>query len=467
MASHDTIQELSVQRNFRRYEDALAYILEAIDLEKTAKYKYDVATFDLDRVRRIVAHMGDPHAGMKMAHIAGTKGKGSTATVLADILSAHGLRTGLFTSPHLVDLRERIVIDGEMAPKPAMLALVNRLAPYVERERLRDKLDSPTFFEILTALGFAYFKDERVDCAVIEVGLGGRLDSTNVITPLVSVITTVDFDHTDKLGNTLAQIAGEKAGIIKPGVPVVVSPQRDEAMGVIAARAREVGAPLIALGVDAGAPSCAGIKPAKEIGRRGVRFSMRGTRGRYVDLFLGLLGEHQAVNAAVAIVAAEIMAEKGLFALKEDALRGALASARVPGRVEVISEKPVTVLDSAHNPVSARALRKTLEEYFTWRRLVLLIGMVKDKDIAGFLREIAPMAGVAVTTQVDNPRAADADSLRQAVKEVGFAGEVEAIPDPVAALRRAQALTGPQDLLCITGSFYLAGKMKELHEGTR
>jgi dihydrofolate synthase/folylpolyglutamate synthase len=452
-----------VQTTFSRYEDALAYILEAIDLEKTAKYKYDIATFNLDRVNRIMAYMGDPHRGLKMAHIAGTKGKGSTAIILAQILTAHGLRTGLFTSPHLVDLRERIVIDGEMIPKPALLALVNRLAPYVERERQKALLDSPTFLEILTALGFAYFKDETVDCAVIEVGLGGRLDSTNVITPLVSVITTIDFDHTDKLGNTLAQIAGEKAGIIKPGVPVVTSPQHDEAMQVIAAKARDLAAPLISPLV----PRPSSLAPRPSPGR-GLRFSVVGRRQRYDNLFLPLLGEHQAVNAGVAIVTAEILSEKGLFTLKEDALRRALQAVRVPGRVEVISEKPLIILDSAHNPVSARALRKTLAANFDYGKLVLLIGMVKDKDIPGFLREILPIAYAVITTQVDNPRAADAESLRQAVKDTGFKGDIVAIADPAAALLRGKKdLTGPRDLLCITGSFYLAGKIKELREGIR
>jgi dihydrofolate synthase/folylpolyglutamate synthase len=411
-----------------------------------------------------MAHMGHPHKGLQMAHVAGTKGKGSTATILARILTEHGLRTGLYTSPHLVDLRERFVIDGGLAPKEAVVSLVNRLSPYLERERERDRQDSPTFFEILTALGFAHFREEAVDAAVIEVGLGGRLDSTNVITPLVSVITTVDFDHTDKLGNTLTQIAGEKAGIIKPGVPVVSSPQHAEAMAVIEAKAREMNAPLTVLSEG---ERLHGVRVQTGAAERGVRFSLAGLRRRYEDFFLPMLGEHQAVNAGAAILAAEILEEKGLVRLDAEAVRRAVASTRVPGRIEVVSETPLTVIDTAHNPVSARALRKALGEYFSYEKLVLLIAMVRDKDIEGFLRVLAPLAGAVVTTQIENPRALDAESLRQAVERIGFAGKLEAHPDPPSALKRAQALTGPRDLLCITGSFYLAGKVKELTGGMR
>ncbi len=448
-----------MDKTFTRYEDALAYIFEAIDYEKTAKFKYDAVTFNLDRVRRFMAAVGNPHLGLKMAHVAGTKGKGSTATMLASVLTRHGLRTGLFTSPHLVDLRERFVVDGRLADKQAVVERVNRLVPYLEAERRRDRRDSPTFFEIITALGFSHFQAEAVDAAVIEVGLGGRLDSTNVITPLVSVITTIDFDHTDKLGNTLAAIAGEKAGIIKAGVPVVCSPQHDEALRVVLQKAQEMRSPLTLVGRDA---SLSGVAGATRSGRRGVRFSLTTGKQRYDDLFVPLLGEHQAVNAAAAVVTAEILQQKGLLQLRDDALRQALETVRVPGRVEVVSETPLIVIDTAHNPVSVRALCRTLASNLRFDRLVLLIAMVKDKDIAGFLREILPRAAAVVATKVDNPRAADAEYLRDEIVKLGFTGPTAALPDPREAFDRALSLTGPRDLLCVTGSFYLAGRVKEL-----
>ena len=234
-----------ITRSIQDYDDAMAFLLEFTDYEKVTKYKYDIATFSLDRVERLMGAVGGPHRAFRSVHVAGTKGKGSTGTMVQSVLTAAGFRTGLFTSPHLARLEERMTVDGEAIPEPELVEIVNELVAYTRKEREERPNESPTFFELVTAIGFRHFARRKVDFAVVEVGMGGRLDATNVLHPEVCAITRVDYDHVERLGGTLAKIAGEKAGIIKPGVPVICAPQEPEAMETIQRVSEERGAPLI------------------------------------------------------------------------------------------------------------------------------------------------------------------------------------------------------------------------------
>ncbi|MEW6354762.1 MAG: folylpolyglutamate synthase/dihydrofolate synthase family protein [Planctomycetota bacterium] len=442
---------------FASYDEVVQYLFSAINFEKVSKYSYDPATLNLKRERDLLASVGNPHEKQKFVHIAGTKGKGSTAILLASILSAHGLRTGLLTSPHLVHVEERITVDGEMMPKPRVIEVMNRLAPHIDAVRARNPREAPTYWEILTAVAFLHYFEERCDISVIEVGLGGRLDSTNVIMPGACVITRIDYDHTEKLGKTLAKIAGEKAAIIKDRVPVVVSPQPAEAYTVIESRARETRSELL--------HPCRVLSSinAEREGRPGILVSLEGRRRRYEDLFLPVIGEHQAENVATAVAAAEAIEAQGLVTLSADTVRECLSAVRIPGRIEIISHYPMVVLDCAHNVVSARALKRAITGRLRYDRMVLLMGMSMDKDVDGFLSEIVPLADRVIFTKVDNPRAADAHDLAERSRRLCPVA-VEAIPDPAEALAAAQRGLGKADLLCITGSFYLAGKIKELIE---
>ncbi|MDO8137465.1 MAG: Mur ligase family protein, partial [Candidatus Brocadiales bacterium] len=287
---------------FGSYEEALSFLFQAVDYEKLTKYKYQVPDFDLGRVERFLAEIGNPHLGLRVVHVAGTKGKGSTATMTAQFLKEAGLKVGLFTSPHLVHLEERIKIDGEMIPKEDVSRLLGYLRPYVERERKETPRLSSTFFEILTAMAFLYFKEQEVDWAVLEVGLGGRLDATNVITPRVSVITEVSFDHTDKLGSTLREIAWEKGGIIKEGVPVVSSAQSQEALITIQDICKKRHSTLYLVGRDIE------VLHLTSIPLYGFGCDIRTWRREYQGLRLPLLGEHQAHNCATALGAMEVLA---------------------------------------------------------------------------------------------------------------------------------------------------------------
>lgn len=437
------------------YDEAVEFLFSAINFEKVSKYAYDPATLDLKRERDLLASVGDPHERQNFVHVAGTKGKGSTASMLAAILSAHGLRTGLFTSPHLVHVEERIQIDGEMMPRQRLLEVMNELAPHVDHVRDCACKEAPTYWEILTAMAFLHYLEEKCDISVIEVGLGGRLDSTNVILPKVSIVTRIDYDHTDKLGTTLTQIAGEKAAIIKEGIPAVVSSQAPEARVVFENRARETGSDL------RGPCEAISVKDAERDMRPGIEVSLKGRLRDYPGLFVPVIGGHQAENVATAVAAAEVLEEQGLVKLSVEKMRCALHRLYIPGRIEVISRNPLTILDCAHNVVSARALRRAIQSRFAWERMVLLIGMSKDKDIDGFLQELAPMASRVVLTQVDMPRAADAYDLAERCRRMSHVS-AEAVLGPARALRTARRGLGESDLLCITGSFYLAGKIKEV-----
>lgn len=438
------------------------FLSQGPDLERlTPDNKCHLPRFNLERVERLLARAGSPQEGLKVVHVAGTKGKGSTAAMVARFLEEAGCRVGLFTSPHLIRLEERIKINGDTIPKEEVCRLLGRLKDYIEGERKRDINDSPTFFEILTALGLMYFSGSPpggVDWAVLEVGMGGRLDATNVVTPRVSVITEIGMDHTEFLGVTLRQIALEKAGIIKEGVPVVSSPGSEEALAVVEERCREKGAPHYLVGRDIEVTSVKGIP------LEGVECNIRTWAREYRGLRIPLLGNHQARNCACALGVMEVLAGEGSIKWSEETeekIRRALNHLRCPARIEVVSREPLTILDSAHNVPSMRALAETLKRDVPFKRLILVLGLARDKDIDGILREIVPLADELILTSSGYPRAAEPEHLGKKVMNL-FGRRSLIVVEAGEALEEAKKLAQPEDCICVTGSFYLAGRVMEV-----
>ena len=433
------------------YAQALDYLESLIRAPDQARRPYhDVK---LSRMRALLDRLRAPEAGLRCVLIAGTKGKGSTAVMVAGILRAAGLRVGLTVKPHLVDYRERIQIDGRMIARAELIRLVDAVRPAVEAGRA-DPWGPPTYVEATVAMALLAFQRARVDLAVVEVGIGGRLDATNTIDPIVSVITPVSYDHTELLGHTLTEIAREKAGIMRPGRPVVSAPQPPEAEAVIADAARRAGSPLTVVGREI---------PYDVVSSSldGVAARIRGRRGIY-DVEIPLLGRHQAANAATAVAAVEQLAAASVgrdcAASGPDAVRAGIAGVRWPARVELVARRPYTIVDVGHNPASMAALCDTLRELLGGRRLVVAFGMLATKDYRAVTALLAPLAAAVVTTRPDNPHALPAEELAAEVRR--YTAHVEAVDDRRAAVARARRLTGPDDVLVVTGSFYFVGEAR-------
>jgi len=403
----------------------------------------------LARMFHLLGLLGDPHRRLKTVLVAGTKGKGSTAVMIAGILRAQGLRVGLTVKPHLTDYRERIQLAGRMIPRAALATLVEQVRPAVEAGRALP-WGPPTYVETTVAMAFLYFAQQQVDLAVVEVGIGGRLDATNVLDPLVAVLTPISYDHTEILGATLTEIATEKAGIIRAGGRVAASPQPDEALRTIARASEAQHARLVLVGRDVEAR-------IEAVSLAGVRATIRGLRGTY-PIRLPLLGRHQGVNAATAIAAVELLADR-VGPVSAGAVRRGLAAVRWPARVELIDTRPYTIVDMGHNPASMAALRETLQELLGGRRLVLVFGMLETKDYRTVTAMIAPLADAVVTTTPDNPHALPAAVLAAEVRK--YTARVTALPDRRAAVEHGRALAGPEDVLVVTGSVYLVGEARE------
>lgn len=441
---------------FATYQEAIDFLFAMVDYEKLSSYKYSLPNFDLRGTERMLGSVGNPHKTMKLLHIAGTKGKGSTAIMAQSILTKCGYKTGLFTSPHLVDLEERMTIDGRMVPKDDVRRIMGTLRPYVDSIRREAPEQSPTFFELVTALGFCYFAEQKVDYGVIEVGMGGRLDSTNVIRPLVSIISHLDFDHVRQLGPTLDRIAWEKAGIIKPGVPVVCAPQRQDALAVIEKTCCERNAPLHLLGRDF---VLSDVESSLTDDQPHCCFTLRTPARLLRNVCMPLLGRHQASNAALAIRSVEILEETGECRLSEQILRDALAQVRCPARIEVIPGTPLVILDGAHNVAAMEALREVLVENLSGRRLFFVFGVARDKDVDGIIQRFAPLASGIAVTRSDSPRAVPSFVLLEKAKQVPHV-EVIGTEDAIAALEQAKKWARGNDVIIITGSLYLAGKLR-------
>ena len=415
----------------------------------------------LQNIQRLLAALGDPQGAYSSIHIAGSNGKGSTAAFLASILRAAGHRVGLYTSPHLLDFTERLRVDGQAATQAEVLALTAEVKAAAERvfgpapisgdpgPGTRDpgpggKAAYPTFFEFTTAMGFLHFARRAVRVAVVEVGLGGRFDATNVLDPLVAVITNVALEHTEYLGHTVAAIAGEKAGIVKPGGTVVTASTDPEALAVIEAACRGRGAALGRVQAEVTLAQAAN-------GLDGQRFTATTPTRTYGDLWIPLLGAHQVVNAATALLAAEHLERRGL-ATGEDAVRRGLGGARWPGRLQIVGRDPLLTLDGAHNPAGAAALRDfLLDRRFTFDRLFLVFGVLRDKDWEGMLSALGPLAHQVILTRPEGDRAALPWHLAAADR---YCAKLDIRENVAEAIALARAAAAPRDAVLITGSLF-------------
>lgn len=416
------------------------------------------STLGLERVRRLLARLGDPHQGRRFVHVGGTNGKGSVTAMLESILRAAGYRVGSFISPHLQSYTERYRIDGRPVAPEELAALLEGLLPHLEA--LAAEGAAPTEFEAHTAAALSLFAARDVDLAVLEVGLGGRLDATNVILPEVAVITNVSIDHVAYLGRTVREIAAEKAGIIKDGVPLVTA-AAGEALEVIATACEARHAPLILVGRDVTWEAGAAVRAAgaESDVRPGETVTLRGRRWTYRNLYSPLRGPHQRANAACAVAAAEVLAERDRDRITPDAVRAGLAETRWPGRFEVFPGHPAVILDGAHNAAGAAALAETLRFQDPAGGFVFVLGILDDKEREIMARILAPLAVAAVVTRPPGPRAGGWRELASILKKAGVA-RVEVEEGPRTALDRARELAGPDGTVVVAGSLYLVGALR-------
>ena len=480
---------------------ALAYLLQRIDYERAPRFPYRSRTLWLERMRQLLDGLDNPQNSYPIVHVAGTKGKGSASAMMAAILSAAGYRTGLYTSPHLEQIEERMMVDGRPCCGSEFAALIRDVGRMVERLDSRPSENgkprrATTYFEITTAAALLHFARRSVDAAVLEVGLGGRLDATNVCQPAVTAITSISFDHCQQLGNTLAAIAGEKAGIIKPGVPIVSGVTAAEAAAVIRDRAAERGSVCWEIGRDfqvdyrgielSAAPPCGPAlacnaagrasqaaesvpplePPARLLTRLDYQEPAAGGAG-YRDLASALLGRHQALNAGVAISAIHRLREQG-WQISESAICDGLANLYVPARTEVLQRTPPVVVDSAHNVASIQALLAVLDEAFPdVPGRLLVFATSRDKDVPGMLACLLERFDQVILTRYrNNPRYVPPEDLYRTAQQ-WIAGRrskacrISVEPDPAAAWAEASRVAGPR-LVCVTGSFFLAAEIRAL-----
>lgn len=433
---------------------AASYLYDRVDLERVRPTRATRDAYKLDRMRAILKELDNPQDAVRMVHVAGTKGKGSTCEMIATALEACGYAVGLFTSPHLVDVRERIRLNRQPIAVEDFVALTKRVGKAAAK--VEAELGEATFFELLTAMGFVYFADQAVDVAVIEVGLGGLLDCTNVITPEVCAVTTIGFDHMQILGDTLEEIATQKAGIFKPGVPAVVIQQDAKILKVFRDVAAARGSPLEVVGNDLDFSYRfewqAGAGPT-------ARVCLTTERSHYDHIPVPLKGEHQALNCGLALAVLDKLSERG-FACPEAKVAKGLAETVLPGRFELAVNTPRVLLDGAHNPESMRALIKAIGAYIQYDSLVVVFGIAADKDIDTTLKALAAGADKVIFTQAgNNRRAAKPADLQRRYSELcgKMSQTTETFKDAFDLALRA---VGRDDLICVTGSFYIVGEAK-------
>lgn len=440
-------------------QQAIEFLLGRVDYERISA-ALSASDFKLDRMRHLLEKVGNPQDRIPAVHVAGTKGKGSTCAMMAGALSVAGYRTGLFTSPHVERFEERIQINGELIDEVALVTHTRRLAEVTEEIDREPGAMQPTFFELTTALAWLWFESRGVQIAVMEVGLGGRLDSTNICRPAVCVLTTISRDHMHILGSRLADIAAEKAGIIKPGVPVISGVTGAEAAEVIEQAAARRAAPLDLIGrefhVEDGYPG----EVSRCGGRTGAPIRVR-TRDATVDVQPARPGEHQVHNTTLAVAALLKLRQSG-WNISDQAIQAGVRDLKWPVRIEVVRENPLVVIDAAHNWASAQALLKTLEAMAVSGRRVLIFATSRDKDVSGLLRLLVPRFDAVVLTRfVKNPRACPVDQLRELTAALSVR-PVHCAEEPEAAWRLAQKLAGENGLICAAGSFFLAAEVKTL-----
>jgi dihydrofolate synthase/folylpolyglutamate synthase len=433
------------------YKKALDYLYSFVDFSLQKVDTYSPARFKLDRMQALVASIGNPQNTYPIIHVAGTKGKGSVSILCASVLHEAGFKVGLYTSPHMDDYAERIQIDGLFIPHSDLIDLVEEIEPHVAT------IPEITTFEITTALAFKYFAKRKVTAAVIEVGLGGRLDATNVVDPIVSVITSISYDHTHLLGNTLTEIAAEKCGIIKPGITVVSSPQEEEARVVIEKNARERSSNLIQVGLDIQFEE---LEHSLEDQTFKV-WSARENTDTSQILTIPLLGSHQVVNATTAYAALNIFSEKG-YKIYPDDMKQGFRKAFWPGRFEIVQKSPPVILDCAHNRDSALKLLLTIDEYFPDKKVILVFGASEDKDIQGMFAELLPSVKEMIAVKSFHPRAIIPDKLALMAQPYGI--PAICVENIQVAVERALELADDNTLVLVTGSIFVVAEARKYWE---
>lgn len=415
------------------------------DLAQAIAWVFDLQKFGikfgLSSTLDLLTRLELPFREGRYIHLAGTNGKGSVAAMLSAVLTRAGYPVGLFTSPHLVDFRERFRLRDEEISAARVLSLINQV------RRVVDNAEPPTFFEFVTVMALLYFHQEEAAPIILETGLGGRLDATNIVQPLVTVITNIGHDHHEHLGSGLLQIAAEKAGIIKPGVPLVTMARQQQVLKLFRERCRELEAPLYQGGVDF----------AVRGGPAG-RCRYRGWQREWSGLSLNLLGRHQYGNAALALAVLELLADRG-FPAPEAAIREGLKNTRWPGRLEQVTQDPRIILDGAHNPAAAQTLAQALKRSRGNGRLILVLGVMADKDVDGILARLLPLAQLVIFTQPRYFRAADTADLLQ--RAAAYNLPALSVPVVAQAIQKAQSLAGPHDRIVISGSLFTVGEAKQ------
>ncbi len=444
------------------YKAALAYIEGFIDYERSPDFSRQARLYNLNRISLLLELLGNPHDRLQVIHIAGSKGKGSTAALIASVLTQAGYKTGLFTSPHLITPRERCRIDGDLISKADVAFYVEKLKPAIETVSTSE-FGRVSFFEIYTALAFSYFADKATDFAVIEVGLGGRLDATNVVTPVATVITPIGLEHTAILGETYTEIAGEKAEIIKQKCPLALAPQHPEARTVFEKVASERNAPIVEPKDLVGRDCCAsssrlvrnadGLPVAQE-------FDVETDSESYPQLTMPLLGHHQFINATTAVTAIECLKQKGYIVPKASVYAG-FKNVQWHGRIQRIRSSPIVVLDGAHSPASMEVLCSTLRQSFRYDRVTFIVSLMRDKNLTAIGNIVSQTADFVIATQVlNNPRVMSAEEILDAWENT--CKKISACSTPEKAITRALSGASPTDLICITGSLYLVGQALEI-----
>lgn len=432
--------------NEEKYQSTLNYLYSFVDYSLTRNLRYSPEIFNMERMKSFMNLLGDPHLDYPVVHVAGTKGKGSTCALIANVLKTAKYKVGLYTSPHLQEFTERIKVDNIDIEKDILTSLVEEIKPVI------NNLEGLTTFEITTALAFLFFSRIKVDIAVIEVGLGGRLDATNVVQPMVSIITTISKDHVKILGNTLEKIAKEKAGIIKNNIPVIISFQKPRITQLFKTIAQDNNSPFLEVQREYRYKSI-----TQSI--KGQEFSLFGVDGETIILHLPLLGVHQIQNAITAYSAIQVIKKNGFIITNQNIYEG-FAKVNWPGRFEILSKKPFLIIDSAHNTDSIRKLVNTIKLLFPFKEIILIFGASEDKDIAGMLHILIPKVHSLITTHSIHPRALDAEMVLAIAQKQGENGV--SIPSIEDALKHALENWTEKSVIIATGSIFVAAAIREL-----
>ena len=436
------------------YSQAEEYLNSFTNYEQIPGISYVQPGYSLKHVEELLNRMGNPQLAARTIHIAGTKGKGSVSAMVAQVLSSSGYKTGLYTSPHFHTLRERISIDGSLISEAEFAAAMAEIKPFIESMRKDTAFRQLTYFEALTALAFAYFKKKQVDFQVLEVGLGGRLDATNVASPIICIITPISLDHTQILGDSLEEIAREKAGIIKSGCWVVLSPQPEEAASVISDICREKEAKVVQVGEDITWHKIGGdLYPQSLV--------IEGRRNNY-QVSIPLSGDFQLENAASAVAALEVLGSAGFAISTADIARG-LARVKWPGRFHILQEYPTVLVDGAHNVASIKRLVDNIKGYFAHKRIFLVFGTSCDKDIPGIINELVPLSPQVIVTRTAHSRAAPLSTLVAEFSKQGI--ELEIRETVTEAISRALSLADRTGLICVTGSLFVVAEALDYFSG--